>query len=225
MVDITQAGSNQLNVDRRFVRKGTRPSRGQLRILVLEVARSHLRNSSYEKLSMEHVAAGASISRRTLYNLFDDKDELYRCCCERILHKVASKVIPDIPERMTPLDGMRFFIGICHDVYGSDAAVDLMLAIVRDGAHQTWLVEAYHKDIKHRLVQVCENFVLKKSRQKPLKLAAPYHISEQLVGIVKCLTVGPHIFGQPDRIEEKTGDRLEILASAYSAMIWDNKIG
>lgn len=212
-------------LQRRFMRKGTRLTRGQLRSFVLDAVRVLLRNSSYEKMSMEQVAATASISRRTLYNLFEDKDELYHSCCERVLCVVRDKIAPEIPERMAPDDGMRFFISNCQEVYGSEAAIDLMLAVVRDGTCQSWLVDAYHRDINHRLVQICENFVLKKSRHKPMKPTMPRHISEQLVGVVKSLTVGPYIFGRADQTGKVAGDRLEILASAYSAMIWDSRIG
>lgn len=212
-------------IQRKFMRRGTRMTRGQLRAKVLDVVQTSLRDSSYEKLAMEHIAASAEISRRTLYNLFEDKDELYRSCWERALRSVAAHVVAEIPERMSPQDGMRFFVEVCQDVYSNDDAIDLLLAVARDGTHQPWLVEAYHKDINLRLIQVCENFVLKKSRHKPLKPSAPRHIGEQLVGIVKSITVGPYVFGSASHTGEATGEQLDILANAYSAIIWDNRIG
>lgn len=202
-----------------YKRLGTRRSRGELRNEILDAVRRALRSGSYETLSMEHVAAHASISRRTLYNLFVDKDDLYRSSCERLLKSVSDMVTEEVPDKMSALDGMRFFVECCIEVYGSDAATDILLSVVRDGAHQQWLVQAYHRDIHDRLVRACENFILKQSRRSPLAPDVPRYIGEQLVGIVKSLTVGPHIFGYVRPLLPPTNERLEVLAMAYSSIL------
>ncbi|WP_160354038.1 TetR family transcriptional regulator [Sphingorhabdus profundilacus] len=202
-----------------YKRVGTRRTRGELRNEILDAVRRALRAGSYETLSMEHVAAHASISRRTLYNLFVDKDDLYRSSCERLLKSVSDIVTEDVPDKMSPLDGMRFFLACCIEVYESDAARDIILSVVRDGAHQQWLVQAYHRDIHDRLVRACENFILKQTRHSPLPPDVPRYISEQLVGSVKSLTIGPHIFGYVRQPLPPTHERLEVLAKAYAAIL------
>lgn len=202
-----------------YKRLGTRRSRGDLRNEILDAVGRALRSGSYESLSMEHVAAQASISRRTLYNLFVDKDDLYRSSRERLLKSVSDMVTDEVPTSMSAADGMRFFVACCMDVYASEEATDIMLSVVRDGAHQQWLVQAYHRDVHDRLVRTCENFILKLSHRALLAPDVPRYIGEQLVGIVKSLTVGPHIFGNARPHVSPTQDRLEVLAEAYSAIL------
>jgi AcrR family transcriptional regulator len=202
-----------------YKRVGTSRSRGELRLEILNAVRVALRAGSYETLTMEQVAARAAISRRTLYNLFTDKDELYRSSCELLVKSISEKVTDEIPEKMSAADGMRFFVEACMEVYNNDAAVDLILSVVRDGAHQRWLVQAYHRDVHDRLVRACENFILKQSRRSPLPPGVPRYIGEQLVGVVKSLTVGSHVFGHLTQPVPPTHDRLDVLAAAYAAII------
>jgi AcrR family transcriptional regulator len=211
-------------IGREYKRIGTGRSRGQLRIEILGAVRIALRGGSYETLTMEQVAARAAISRRTLYNLFADKDDLYRSSCELLLKNVADKVTDEIPEKMSAVDGMRFFVEACMEVYNSDAAVDLILSVVRDGAQQRWLVQGYHREVHDRLVRASENFILKQSRRSPLPPSVPRFVGEQLVGVVKSLTVGSHVFGHITRPSPPTPDRLDVLARAYASVISGNKI-
>lgn len=202
-----------------YKRLGMRRTATTMRLEVLEATRRSLRDGCYETLSMEEVAARAATTRRTLYNLFTDKNDLYRSSCEHLLKVVANRVTDEIPERMAPSDGIRYFVGACMEVYEGDDALDLTLSIVRDGSKQQWLVQAYHREVHNRLVRACENFILKVTRRAPLAPGVPKFIGEQLVSIVKALTVGPHIFSHSNRPELLGNDRLEVLASAYAAML------
>ena len=210
---------------KKYKRIGVSRSRGELRIAILDATRTVLRNGSYDTLSMEDIAAAASTTRRTLYNLFLDKDDIYRNSCERFLKEVAEAVTDEIPENMTPKDGMRYFISSCHEVYGTEAAKDLLLTLVRDGSQHPWLVQAYNKEIHDRLVRACENYVLKQCRRAPLAPGAPRHIGEQLVSSVKMLNYGPLIFGQTSLSSPHSNARLELLADAYSSLMSSSLIG
>lgn len=202
-----------------YKRIGTGRSRGQLRIDILDAVRDTLRSGSYETLSMEQVATRAAISRRTLYNLFSDKDELYRTSWEQLLREVADKVTDEIPEKMSAVDGMRFFVAACMEVYDNEAARDLVSSVVRDGTRQHWLVEGYHREVHDRLVRANETFLLKQSRRSPLAPGVPRYVGEQIVSVVKSLTVGAHVFGPANRPVPPTRERLEVLAIAYSAIL------
>lgn len=214
-----------LRSDRRYKRMGVKPTRGETRLAILDIVRNALIHKSYEKLSMEEVAATASVTRRTLYNLFADKSDLYRSACERALKAVTDNLPEEIPERMSPPDGLRFFADVCRSAFGNNDAIALTIAVVRDGADQPWLIDAYHKDISFRLIQACENFILKKSRHRPLPPGVPRYISEQILNAVKSSIVDPHLYGRSNRVEPLSAAQLDVLANAYATMIWDKNIG
>jgi AcrR family transcriptional regulator len=220
----TSAGASR-TYRQKYKRIGVGRSRGELGIAILDAVRKVLRNGSYDTLSMEEVAAAASTTRRTLYNLFLDKDDLYRNSCERLLKEVAEAVTDEIPENMNPNDGMRYFISSCLEIYSTEAAADLLLTLVRDGSQHPWLVQAYNKDVHDRLVRACENYILKQCRHAPLAPGAPRYIGEQVVGSIKSLNTGPLIFGQTNLSPPHTNARIEILANAYSSLMSSHLIG
>lgn len=208
---------------RPYKRLASTRSRGDLRSDVLYAVRETLRLGSYESLTIEQVAAKASVSRRTLYNLFQDKDDIYRQSCENLIRTVSDLVVDEIPERMSPVDGIRFYIASCIDVYSNTATKDLLCTVVRDGAHQPWLPIAYYRHVRDPLVRVCELFLLKKSRRSALAPGAPRIVGIQIADIVKSITTADLIFNHKDSHPQISPTQTEMIAQAYTSII-DNKL-
>lgn len=208
--------------ERPYKRLGTSRSRGDLRSEILYAVREAMRNGSYDTLTIEQVAAKTGVSRRTLYNLFQDKDDIYRQSCESLIRSVADLVIEEIPERMSTIDGLGFYIAACTEVYGSAAAKDLLRSVARDGAHQPWLVSGYYRHVREPLVRACELFLLKKSRRVPLSLDAPRHIGAQIADIVQSITVVPMIFNRDDAASGVLPQQMEMIARAYAGVVEGN---
>lgn len=209
---------------RPYKRLGANRTLGELRSEVLYAVREILRNGSYDSLTIEQVAAKTDVSRRTLYNLFEDKDDIYRQTCESLIASVSDLVVHEIPERMSSIDGIRFYIASCIEVYNSAASKDLLLAVARDGARQAWLPLAYDRSIRVPLIRVCEMFVMKKSRRMPLPAEVPRDISVQISDIVKSMTIVPLVFNYLDESPEITARQIDIIAQGYSHVI-DGKAG
>lgn len=220
-VDIEQG---PLSANRPYKRLGTARSRGELRSEILYAVRETLRHGTYETLTIEQVASRTSISRRTIYNLFQDKDDIYRQSCESLIRSVADLVVDEIPERMSAIDGIRFYISSCIDVYSNAAAQDLLRSVARDGAQQPWLVTSYYRHVREPLIRVCELFLLKKSRRTPLAIGAPRYIGVQVMDIVKSMTIAPLVFNYQDPVSEMMPEQVDIIAQAYASIL-DGKTG
>lgn len=204
---------------RAYKRLGTGRSRGELRSDILYAVRETLRDGSYETFTIEQVAAKTSISRRTIYNLFQDKDDIYRQSCENLIKLVADLVVDEIPERMSSIDGIRFYITSCIDVFGNTAAQDLLRSVARDGAQHPWLVSSYYRHVREPLIRVCELFLLKKSRRTPLSIGAPRYIAVQVMDIVKSMTIAPLVFNYRDPVSEILPEQMDIIAQAYASLV------
>src|SRR6185437_14179553 len=79
-------------------RRGGRPSRAdalQLNERILAVATELFLTEGYGSTSIEAVAAGAGISKRTFYHRFDDKAELFAA----VVHRIIGQIRPpaDVP--------------------------------------------------------------------------------------------------------------------------------
>ncbi len=192
----------------------------QSRALILAATRDMLRDGSFESLSMGEVAARAFVTRRTLYNQFLSKDDLYRASRETLLHELAEFYVDDIPPRIATCDGLRYFAQTCFDLFSDERSIELVLSTVRDREKQPWLVQSYQRIVRDRLVRTCELFVLQRTRRAENMRANPRHIAEQFVAVIEAMAIGPDIFGSARLLRPTdVADRLNIVANAYGAML------
>jgi AcrR family transcriptional regulator len=90
MTDITEAAS---------IRLGGRPSKEEAERLgekILDVATGLFLMDGYEKTSIESVARGAGISKRTFYHRFQDKGALFAAVVHRIIENLRPAAGPPL---------------------------------------------------------------------------------------------------------------------------------
>lgn len=220
----TAIAENKHSYRVKYKRQGLGRTRSELRNDMLDAVCALLRGGSYQALSMEDVAALAATSRRTLYNLFQDKDELYREACNRMVRTVADLAIDEIPEQMSVSDGLRYFVASCTEVYSSPAGMDLVMVVTRDSIAQPWLVQSYQREVFGRLVRACENFLLKKTRRLPLAPAVPRLVGEQVATTIKSMAVAPWTGGQSALSARDLTNRTDVLVKAYSSVFENGAI-
>jgi AcrR family transcriptional regulator len=206
----------------KYKRMGVGRTRSELRNDILNAVCSLLRNGSYQSLSMEDVSAIAATSRRTVYNLFQDKDELYKEACNRMIRNVSDMIIHEIPEQMSIVDGLRYFVASCVEAYGSRPGADVVMIVTRDSVGQPWLAQCYNREIFSRLVIICENFILKKSRRIPMPPAVPGYIGQQIVIAVKSMVIEPWTGGKSAPDPKDLAKRTDVLVKAYASIISAN---
>lgn len=201
-------------------RSGTSRLPAHSRELILAATRDMLKEGSYETFSMAEVAARAFVTRRTLYNQFLSKDDLYRASREALLHELAEFYVDDIPPRMSTSDGLRYFAQACFDLFSDERSIELVLSTVRDGEKQPWLVQAFQRMVRDRLIRTCELYVLQRTRRAGSLRTNPRHIAEQFVAVIEAMAIGPDIFGGSRLLRPNdVADRLNIVAKAYGAML------
>ncbi|MGH6634319.1 MAG: TetR/AcrR family transcriptional regulator, partial [Sphingopyxis sp.] len=199
---------------------GTTRLPAQSRALILAAARDMLRGGSFETFSMGEVAARAFVTRRTLYNQFLSKDDLYRASREALLHELAEIYVDDIPPRISTSDGLRYFAQACFDLVSDERSIELVLSTVRDSEAQPWLVRSYQRVVRDRLVRTCELFVLQRTRRTGITRENPRHIAEQFVAVIEAMAIGPDIFGGARLLRPNdVAERLNVVANAYGSML------
>ena len=199
---------------------GTSRLPAQSRALILAAARDMLSEGSFETFSMGEVAARAFVTRRTLYNQFLSKDDLYRASRETLLHELAEVYVDDIPPKTSTCDGLIYFAQACFDLFSDERSIELVLSTVRDGETQPWLVQSYQRIVRDRLIRTCELFVLQRTRRLATMRENPRHIAEQFVAVIEAMAIGPDIFGGARLLRPSdVAERLNVVANAYGAML------
>lgn len=202
-----------------FKRTGVSRARAESRSIILEAARNVLATASFKSFSMEQVAQHAGVTRRTVYNLFVSKDDLYRASRSGLIHELSVGVVDHIPPNMPIVDAIRYFLQGVYDLLGDVRNFELISSIERDGAELTWLPADYRRYIRMPIIRTCENYILTRMWRREVGPRRALMISEQLVALVDALVAGRH----PHRVHAltvgSTSLELDLVASAYASMV------
>lgn len=202
-----------------FNRTGASRARAESRATVLGAARDVLKTASFKSFSMEQVAHRAGVTRRTVYNLFVAKDDLYRASRASLLHDLSASVVDAIPSDMPLVDGLRYFLEGVHELFRDPRHQELLESIDRDGAELDWLVADYRRYIRAPIVRTCENYVLTRMWRRQREACCALMVAEQLVALVDALTANHG--GNRMHALSPSSDRaqLDLIATAYGSML------
>ena len=138
---------------------------GELRTLVsrrniLGAARALLRDEGYRTFSMEAVASLSGVTRRTIYNLFPDRDALYRASRADLLREFE----PMLPREVAPCGHLRDDL----EAFGREALAALatdahreLLGSVRRDTGMVWLTGFYSERVEQPLCQALEEVLMR----------------------------------------------------------------
>lgn len=192
----------------------------QARKLLLKATREILGFQSFEAFEMQDVASRASLTRRTIYNQFDSKLELYRASRQDLIFELAQIVVDAIPARMELVDGLKFIGVVADEVFSHPSNVEITFSMECDGQRFPWLIEMYDCYIVTPLVRACEIFIFESTRRSPLPQGRPRLIAEQFVGTIEALSTGASLLLRRRACSAIPIDqRIDIASSAYAALV------
>jgi AcrR family transcriptional regulator len=203
-------------------RGGPGPLRARDRILA--IVRAMLVEGSYDSLSLEAVATAAGVTRRTVYNQFADKAELYRTSRQALLTSLAADLAAEVPPRMALADGLGFFAELANDVFADPRNIELTRSRIRDAASQPWLAVAHDRQIRQPLCRALETYLL---RQLPRGRARDDRagddragaIAGRLVTLLEAMATGPQLVagGLPAPLAH--GEERAMVAAGYARLL------
>lgn len=120
---------------------------------ILNAARELLRVQNYRSFSMEGVAGLSGLSRRTVYNLFADRDALYHASRADLLREF-DPLLPICAPRCASLRAsLEEFCRQALMALGTAGHRELLASVRRDGACVPWLTEFYEARVDVPLVE------------------------------------------------------------------------
>lgn len=155
------------------------------RRLILDAARRKLRHESFNELAMEAVATEAGVCRRTVYNQFADREELY--CASRLeLFEKINRVIAEIKfDTGQPVEKMlnRFCkAGIA--ILLSPESFELRASRARDRRVFRWIEEQYAHRIDGPLRLKIEHFLLSLMLKGDIENTDPAPLADSLLSAI-----------------------------------------
>lgn len=180
----------------------TRQGRIPPRRSIIAAARCLLREQSYGELGLEDVAREAGVSRRTIYNQFMDKADLYRATRDAIMSEL-SQLLPQSIDNQRELDAaLCEFAEQAVAALSSQANSDLVSSLMRDRHKEAWLGTAYERQVIEPLRRTVEVYLYAQQHKGELScedvaaaangfvnliqtVASPVPVSGETIGMAK----------------------------------------
>lgn len=155
------------------------------RRLILDAARRKLCHESFNELAMEAVATDAGVSRRTVYNQFADREELYRASRLELFEKIDRVMVGIKFDTDQPVEKMlkRF----CKDgiaILLSPESFELRASRARDRRVFGWIQEQYTHRIDEPLRLKIEHFLLSLMLKGEIENTDPAPLAESLLSAI-----------------------------------------
>lgn len=194
-------------------RAAQRRRRSETRLEIIEAARRLFRELSYDAVSMEAVAEAACVTRRTVYNHFVDRADLFAAVRERELIALGAMTRIPVALGRSVHDTLVEFAMATINVLSDPGFVDFTKSVIRDGAQHRWLVDAYTQNVRLPILQALEIYLLRLTQAgeidiKDVHLAAHHFIGtlEALISMPRLLNLGEASSWSKESIARHTVD-------------------
>lgn len=184
-----------------------RPRRGHgTRQRILGIARQLLRERPFVSVSMEMVAERSGVSRRSVYNHFPDREQLYRASRELLLAELAGLINPTLPPTQRPELALLRFAQSLVRLFDDERYAELLLSVIRDGPAQPWIVEAFDRRVRAPLLQALELYFMKVQAGGRLTVEDPALAARFFLGLVESRTIVPALMGETGEATERVSN-------------------
>lgn len=179
-------------------RAAQRRRRSETRLEIIEAARSLFRELSYDAVSMEAVAEAACVTRRTVYNHFVDRADLFAAVREREL--IALGAMTRIPVALgRPVrETLVEFAAATINVLSDPGFVDFTKSVIRDGAQHRWLVDAYASNVRLPILQALEIYLLRLTQAGEIEIKDVHLAAHHFIGTLEALISMPRLLNLGD---------------------------
>lgn len=140
---------------------------------VLDAARVLLRSQGYERFTMEAVAARSGLSRRTLYNQFEDRDALYRASRMELLEAFEALLPLELAPDTELIRAMERFFAAALAALALPEHREMLASVQRDGSAVPWLKSLYSARVERPLRLAVEHYLLMQKAYGALAIADP----------------------------------------------------
>lgn len=148
-----------------------RPSAARRR--VLDATRALLQEHSFGKLTMEAVASRSGLTRRTVYNQFEDREALYRASRLELFQAFEDSLPTEIVPHRDIATTLERFCGAALAVLATPEHRELLASVKRDGPEIPWLKAFYSSHVDRPLRLAIENYLLKQAVSGTLEITEP----------------------------------------------------
>jgi TetR/AcrR family transcriptional regulator, regulator of autoinduction and epiphytic fitness len=167
------------------------------RLAIMQAAATEFQAKGYPDTSMDRIAEQANVSKRTVYNHFPSKEELFKAVVFELLEKVHSATDfpyqPNAPlhDQLTTIADREF------DLIESPGFLDMMRSLVSEVIRSPDLAAKLHEGMQKNELGIVI-WIRAAAQDGRLDIQDPIMAGEQFFALIKAFAFWPRIVGYGD---------------------------
>ena len=186
---------------------------------VVQAATRAFVSQGYEATSMDAIAADAGVSKRTVYNHFPGKRDLFRAVVAGLYEGLNVAESDRLPPDQPPETVLPAFTRELLTHMRRPEVKGLLRLVIAEHQRFPDLAEDYLKEGKSRAVALLETYIASQHARGRLNAPNPATVASQYLGGIKEVMFWPTMLGLPVTADDETviADAVEQLMRAYGA--------
>ena len=120
------------------------PVRGDVvRTQIVQTAYRLFVDRGFADVSIEQIADAAGISRRTVYNKFLNKPDIYQAAFEPVLAELELAAMFEVPPFDDPRQVLHHYAAAIRELLDYPGLIEMLRVLVHEAQKQRWLAHAY----------------------------------------------------------------------------------
>ena len=186
---------------------------------ILEAARNEFRDNGYRNTTMERIAVVAKVSKRTVYNHFPSKEDLFDAILESFKQSILSHSFPEYDSKKSLKSQLYNIINNEMQIFLSDEYLTLSRVLTAELIRTPERAYNYWYEIKK---EKCEMFTWldEAIADGRLKVKSKEFAVKQLGGMIKEFLFWPTLYGgqeppPPEELDEIFNSIIDMFLGYY----------
>jgi AcrR family transcriptional regulator len=193
--------------------------RGGSREAIVDAAQRLFLERGFGSVSMDELAEAAGLARRTLYNQFASKEEIFREMLRRVSRPLESALPPGIETQGEVEEVLRLIARVILELHKNPEYLGFLRMVVADSRQFPWIAEEFAAVMDpqtERLVRLLAHL----TSMGVLNCRNPILAAHQFMGALNDLSLWPWMLGRerlPVPDEEVVEETIRMFLEHYRA--------
>ena len=182
--------------------------RGGSRDAIVEAAQRLFLQRGFGSVSMDDLAEAAGVARRTLYNQFASKEEIFREMLLRVSGQLEDAFPPGIETQGDVEEVLRLIARIVLDLHENPGYLGFLRMVVADSRQFPWIAKEFATVMEREPERLIRYFT-HLDAVGVLDCPNPTLAAHQFMGMLNELSLWPWLMGRRGRIPVSGEDMVE----------------
>jgi len=172
-----------------------RPRRGGSREAIVDAAGGLFLQRGFGAVSMDDLAEAAGVARRTLYNQFASKEEIFREMLLRVSRQLENAFPPGIETRGDVEDVLRVIARVILELHKNPEYLGFLRMVVADSRQFPWIADEFAA-VMNPQTERLTRFIAHLSAIGILACRNPVLAAHQFMGMLNDVSLWPWMMGR-----------------------------